>query len=262
MIPQTLTALDCARACARFGDMLFVTDRPEEVASAAGLRIERVGSLRSREDYSRVVQTGLAACIHTPFVMLVQWDGYPVRPENWTDAFLDHDYIGAPWPQFPRSIAVGNGGFSLRSKRLLEACLDSRFQANHPEDVGICHLNRSLLEAVYGLRFAPVDLAQRFSYERMGAPARAFGFHGLFNMPREMGLDAFLPFFATLDQRLIGARELCDVRAVLLHSGEQAARAEARRILRALLRRRWRDRELWRHARRLLKGELSGVLSG
>lgn len=259
MLPQTLLAISRARACARFGDVLFVTDRPADVVGQEGLRIATVESLRSREEYSRVVQTGLAPHIHTPFVLLVQWDGYPVRPENWTDAFLDHDYIGAAWPQFPASMAVGNGGFSLRSRRLLEACRDPRFLPGHPEDMVICHTNRTLLEQAHGLRFAPLELANRFSCERMGVPARAFGFHGLFNMPREMGLEAFLAFFATLDRNQIGVRELCDVREVLLCAGTAAARAQAHQILSDLVRRRWRDPALWRYVRRKLMGGLPGL---
>jgi len=254
MIPQTLAAIHRARDCARFGDVLVVTDRPAEFAGQEGLRIAAVESLRSREEYSRIVQTGLAPHIHTPFVMLVQWDGYPVRPENWTDAFFDHDYIGAPWPQFPSSMAVGNGGFSLRSRRLLNACLDPRFQPGHPEDVFICHNNRELLERTHDVRFAPVALAERFSCERMGSPARAFGFHGLFNMPREMGEAPFLEFFATLDRRQIGVRELCDVRDVLLRAGTPQARRQARHILLDLIYGRWRDPALWRYGRRKMTG--------
>jgi len=259
MLPQTLAAMDRAWDCARFGDALFVTDRPVEVAGREGLRIAAVDSLRSREDYSRVVQTGLAPHIHTPFVMLVQWDGYPVRPENWTDAFLDHDYIGAPWPQFPSSVAVGNGGFSLRSRRLLEACRDPLFLPGHPEDIFICHTNRALLEQAHGVRFAPPALAERFSCERMGSAARAFGFHGLFNMPREMGEAAFLAFFATLDKQQIGVRELCDVREELLRAGTPASRRQARQILSELLRRRWHDPALWRYGRRKLAGGSSAL---
>ena len=44
-------------------------------------------------------------------------DGAAWRPE-----FLDYDYIGAVWPHVLDKYNVGNGGFSLRSKALLEAC--------------------------------------------------------------------------------------------------------------------------------------------
>lgn len=259
MLPQTVAAMERAQTGIAFGAGLFVTDRPDEVTPPKGVEIVAVPSLRSREDYSLVVQTQLAAHVRTDFVLVIQWDGYPVRPENWTDAFLEHDYIGAPWPQFPNAIAVGNGGFSLRSRRLLEACLDPRFRSGHPEDVVICHTNRSLLENAHGIRFAPVDLARRFSCERMGEAARSFGFHGLFNMPREMGIEAFLTFFATLDRHYVGARELCDLCDILRRDDAPVAREEARRLLAYLARRRWRDPAFWRYMRRRLVGGSSAA---
>jgi len=254
LLPQTVAAMERAQAGIAFGAGLFMTDRPGEVAPPEGVEVAEVPSLRSREDYSLAVQTQLALRVRTDFAMVIQWDGYPVRPENWTDAFLDYDYVGAPWPQFPSAIAVGNGGFSLRSRRLLEACLDPSFRPGHPEDVVICHTNRALLEDVYDIRFAPVELARRFSCERMGEATESFGFHGLFNMPREMGVEAFLAFFATLDRQYAGVRELCDLRDVLLCADEPAAREEAGRLLAYLVRYRWRDPAFWRYVRRKLVG--------
>ncbi|GEM_PF-479976 len=241
LIPLTLDAMDKARACATFGDVLFVTDRPDQVPASADMRVVAVPDLQSRERYSLVVQQELARHVRTAFVMIVQWDGYPVRPANWTGAFLDHDYIGAPWPQFAPPHAVGNGGFSLRSRRLLEACLDPRFVPGHPEDLGICHRNRDLLEGALGLRFAPAELAARFSYERSGVAGDAFGFHSLFNMPSEMGMAAFLDLFRALDLADIGSRELCDLRDVLMAADTRESRAAAGDILRFLLRFRWKE---------------------
>lgn len=241
LVPPTLAAMERARGCVTFGDMLFVTDQPGQLDAPHGMRVVTVPDLQSRESYSLVLQRALTPHVRTDFVMIVQWDGYPVRPANWTDRFLDHDYIGAPWPQFAPPRAVGNGGFSFRSRRLLEACLDPRFVPEHPEDINICHRNRDLLEGTFGLRFAPAELAARFSYERSGVAAETFGFHGLFNMPAELGMSAFLALFRTLDLASIGSRELCDLRQVLLAAGTTESRAAAGHILRFLLRFRWRE---------------------
>jgi hypothetical protein len=51
-----------------------------------------------------------------------------VRPELWSNDFLEYDYIGAPWMYSDTSyitdegehVPVGNGGFCLRSKKFLE----------------------------------------------------------------------------------------------------------------------------------------------
>lgn len=250
MLPETLLALRRSQAVARYGDVLLVTDSPIDLSPDEGVRVAHVNALKSRAAYSTVVQTKLAALTQTPFVMLVQWDGFPMRPENWNDAFYDYDYIGAVWPQFPEPLSVGNGGFSLRSRRLLEACNDTRYVTGHPEDVAICHYNRKLLMDRHGVKFAPGWIAEQFSYERMGEWQRTFGFHGLFNMPQEIGLNAFLTIFEGLDQRQIGVRELADVREVLLDMDDARAAAAARQILADLMRSCWHDLALWRYLRR------------
>ena len=59
--------------------------------------------------------------ISTAHALCIQWDGYVLNAQAWDASFLDYDYIGSVWPQFGDGHRVGNGGFSLRSKRLLEA---------------------------------------------------------------------------------------------------------------------------------------------
>lgn len=62
----------------------------------------------------------------TPYVLIVQNDGFPLR--GGLDQFVGkYDYIGAPWVRhstyydlYPYRYCVGNGGFSLRSKRVCE----------------------------------------------------------------------------------------------------------------------------------------------
>jgi hypothetical protein len=131
----------------------------------------------------------------------VQADGFVIHPESWTDEFLDYDYIGAPWPlrkdayvdPFGVHQRVGNGGFSLRSRKLLtvptrhevawdvnESSLYRNFDSGllH-EDGNICVHNRHVYEAD-GCVFAPVDVAVRFSQEHYVPEARGvtpFGFH-------------------------------------------------------------------------------------
>ena len=70
----------------------------------------------------------LHARFPTEYVLTIQDDGFPLK--NGLDKFLGNvDFYGAPWPghtswtdlyPYPR-YAVGNGGFSLRSKRICEA---------------------------------------------------------------------------------------------------------------------------------------------
>lgn len=51
------------------------------------------------------------------------------------------------------------------------------------------------------MRFAPKDLADLFAAERTGDPQCTFGYHGVWNMPRAIGTDAFWDVYRSLDDR-------------------------------------------------------------
>jgi hypothetical protein len=146
-------------------------------------RIQIIGvyGISSARDYSQFVLKDLAEYIMTTHVLIVQWDGFVINPEGWDQAFLDYDYIGARWPEARAPFDVGNGGFSLRSKKLLQASACPDFEMFHPEDLAICVRNREILENLYGIKFAGSEVARRFSFEREEMNGGELGFHGLFN---------------------------------------------------------------------------------
>lgn len=195
---HALRALDLSRRQFPCADTLFLTDGADDY-TLPGCRIERIAPFAERADYSRFVIKGLLDHIRTRHVLLIQWDGYVVNARAWRDDFLDYDYIGAPWGWHQDAYRVGNGGFSLRSRRLLEALRDPEIDPADPEDETICRRYRPLLEQRHGIRYAPEDLAAQFSFEGTYPQGLPFGFHGLFN------LWAFLPareledFIARLD---------------------------------------------------------------
>lgn len=170
LIPVTLVAIDTS-------DKAFLTERALnkclEVAAFSDVKLlthdmslnhaVKIPRLQGLAGYSEFCIRHLTKFVKTSHCLLVQWDGYVLNPASWTKQFLDYDYIGAPWNQN----VVGNGGFSLRSKRLLDACADSRFSkaSAHPEDCFICRTHRKELEQGFGLKFAPVQLAQQFAIE-------------------------------------------------------------------------------------------------
>jgi len=158
-----------------------------------------IDPITSVEEYSRFAIAELDGYVDTPHVLIIQYDGFILNPDAWSPEFLDYDYIGAPWLVqdysvdifgFDKSLlgtfVVGNGGFSLRSKKLTALCADfakkNLLREYHPEDVVICVHNRKLFEN-HGIRFAPVLLAQKFSYEAEDRDHYSwdgqFGFHGL-----------------------------------------------------------------------------------
>ena len=178
-----LRALRLSAARIAFGRTLFITDR---AIPGAGVDIEAIAPLASRDAYSNFVLKDLADYIQTAHVLLVQWDGYVINPDAWRDGFLSNDYIGAKWFWHNDSMRVGNGGFSLRSRRLLIAARDPRVHLTEAEDITICRSFRPLLEAEYGIRFATEADADRFSFEAAYPVGQPFGFHGLFNFCRVM----------------------------------------------------------------------------
>ena len=198
-IPATTLALRKSLAQIRPADAILFSDARPTDEELAGFRFIRTDRMESREDYSKFILRELANHITTDFALCIQWDGYVLNAQNWSDDFLGVDYVGAPWPHFDDGLVVDNGGFSLRSRRLLDACADDRIDENEIEDVAICRTARPWLESEYGIRFAEPELARRFSYERTGARGDEFGFHGVFNMMDIMPRSEYRAIVASLD---------------------------------------------------------------
>ena len=95
---------------------------PTSGTSIQSVRVVRIGRLKSASEYSFFVLKALHEYVETQHCLLVQWDGFVTNANAWRPDFLAFDYIGAPWPQFSDGRNVGNGGFSLRSRKLLKAC--------------------------------------------------------------------------------------------------------------------------------------------
>ena len=210
----TLCAADChapaladralrlsLQAC-DFGDALLLTDAAWADPAFRTVNIDRLASV---DAYSRFVFKELAAHIHTPFVLLVQWDGYVVEPAAWREDFLDYDYIGARWAEFRDGMTVGNGGFSLRSRRLLQATASDGFAwvPGASEDVLVCRTYRPRLSAELGMRFAPEALARAFSYEHEHPAEPSFGFHSVLNLWRHVDDADMIHMAAQLDARTL-----------------------------------------------------------
>lgn len=143
--------------------------------------------MESIDDYSEAVCVMLprlhVASIQCSHVLVVQWDGFVLNPNAWSSEFLDYDYIGAPWVNDRGCATVGNGGFSIRSKRLHSAMIHLGGWNRDHEDAQICIHRRRELEEL-GVRFAPFGVAARFSVENppwRNRPAYAgqFGFHSM-----------------------------------------------------------------------------------
>ena len=191
-LEASLNQVDFA-AVKLFTDVDITPDHPRVVV----VPITRLIASRA---YSEFLLSGMVDHVQTSHCLIAQWDGHVLDARRWRSEFLDYDYIGASWPQFSDGWDVGNGGFSLRSRRLMEACRNPAFHAYHPEDIAIGRANRGWLESM-GMRFAPRELADMFSAERAGDAASSFGFHGAWLMPQAIGADAFWDIYRHLDDR-------------------------------------------------------------
>jgi hypothetical protein len=191
----------CVQKCG-FGRVLFITDRP---LALDGVDVVTIPSLVSRDAYSHFVVKELGRHIATPHALLIQWDGFVVNAAAWTDEFLDYDYIGARWGWEHEGQSVGNGGFSLRSRRLFDALADPEIVDIAIEDAAICRTYRPLLETRYGIRFAPGALADRFAFETTYPAGTPFGFHGLFNFWLYFGKADIEAFLAMATPAILGS---------------------------------------------------------
>jgi hypothetical protein len=216
-VEDTIKALYTCMEFVNFSSVKFITSK--EVIGKFGDKLLKDGivceessiSICNMKDYSKFMIYDLNTHIDTDFTLTIQYDGFIINPDAWRDEFLDYDYIGAPWPwkengfitPFGEHISVGNGGFSLRSKKLLE--LPSKIEVpfdvvsmnnfykmfgsvNWNEDGNICVHNRHIFEE-NGCRFAPVEVAKYFSYEsplNINRGIIPFGFHG--NLPQNVEL--------------------------------------------------------------------------
>lgn len=177
-------ALWAMRRClnqVRFAKAILITDLAIDYVYPRDIEVIAAPHITKVDDYSLYILSDLTPLIKGGHVLIMQWDSFITNPKSWIDIFLHYDYIGAPWPHHPET-PVGNGGFSLRSVKLIQAIQNKKINKRHPEDQCICIDNRLLLEKEFGIKFAPLEIANKFSVER-GENFSAFGMHGVFNFP-------------------------------------------------------------------------------
>ena len=135
-------------------------------------------------------------------VLLVQDDGFLIKP-GMEDAFLEYDYVGAPWSKdMPynsylvkgaEGTLVGNGGLSLRDPTKMKEICES-------EDTSLLHFDRLQVEPedVFfakacvrrGFKVPTYEVAQRFSTEQVLCMG-SFGFHKMWGYHPQPAVEAF-----------------------------------------------------------------------
>lgn len=231
---QAIQAMRRSQEHITFGKSVLIGASPSaaqlRLADAGGIEWRAIEPLRSIADYSRFILQELVHHVDTSHALIVQWDGFVTHPAMWEPGFLAWDYIGPPWYVKDRIHAVGNGGFSLRSRRLLAATATLPYDGHSPEDRVICIDCRAQLESASHIRFAPLDLAQRFGVEQ-GPRVDAFGFHGIEHFAHEMSEQELARWLDAAPDSLIAHKHTRKLVKSLMKSGawRQAMSLNAKR---------------------------------
>ena len=187
-IGETIEALRKSMRGISYARVLFLTHENISLEQDH-IEVIKIKKLNYKE-YGHFILYELKDYIDSEFVLIVQYDGYVLRPSRWDNRFFEYDYIGAPWRKNLHFLAdgtnvrVGNGGFTLRSKKMLNAPSDLNlpFTDNGTgffhEDGVLCVYHRKVLEE-NGIKYAPVEIASMFSRERWCSDSKffTFGFH-------------------------------------------------------------------------------------
>ncbi len=188
---NSLNAIKFSMNGINFGESKLITSGDIKDSDVNIIKIDKL----NYEEYNKFIVYELHNHINTEFALIVQDDGFVINPNSWNNIFFKYDYIGAPWAlpkddfsfrdSFGNIVRVGNGGFSLRSKKLLS--LPSKLNLEWKPYFGFynedgfftCH-NRHIFESE-GCIFAPLDVAKYFSHEAEIPEIQninPFGFHG------------------------------------------------------------------------------------
>lgn len=101
----------CKKMC-DFGAVKFLTSADIEHEN-----LVKIPPLNSLVQYSIFMLSKSHEYIDTPNVLTVQCDGWILNPNSFKPEWLDLDFIGGLYIQTDQ---VGSGGFSLRSKRIMQ----------------------------------------------------------------------------------------------------------------------------------------------
>lgn len=109
---SAIKVLEHCKSKVDFADVKLLTNIPVDYPHKV-----KIMPLNSLIAYSIFMLTKVHEYIDTPHVLIVQRDGWILNSQSWNDDWLQLDFIGPLFMQYDK---VGSGGFSFRSKRLME----------------------------------------------------------------------------------------------------------------------------------------------
>lgn len=185
--------------------------------------------------YCDFIFNDLYQFVTTDQVMIIQYDGFAVNADLWSDNFLNYDILGPfininmeGFPRLFKSLfteeemveirkekwRAGGGGFTIRSKKLLEITskdktvlpyfkrLDIEDALFDCEDVALSFKYKKYLQEKYNIKYAPVDIALDFAVEHTTGYSCSLGFHGWYNTPLFLSEQEVLYFMKNHKNKL------------------------------------------------------------
>jgi hypothetical protein len=168
-----------------FHEIIFISCEDPQVDGVRFIYTEPL----SYFDYNKWCLHSLSDYVNTDFGLLFQDDGFPLNPEMWRDEFMEYDYVGAPI-KLPANILykeelIGGGGFTLRSKKLMEFTKTIQY----PDQYGFYPNEDTTIVVTYrdemlerGLRICPHNIARHFviqnAIDENHTLFNTFGYHG------------------------------------------------------------------------------------
>ena len=123
--------------------------------------------------YNDFVFKKIPYMIKTKYYLVIQYDGFPINFNKWTNDFLDYGYVGG-------GDTLQNGGFSLRDKEDMIRILNSTDTINvGNEDHYISHfLTNEPFQSSFKIKSADKYIANKFSHvSPITDVTESFGWH-------------------------------------------------------------------------------------
>ena len=200
----TLTAVDCTNRIngtisalvegsknIDFGAVMLIShEKPDNLPDF--IQFKECKKINNIDDFNYFMFLELGDYIQTSHCLYIQDHARILDYALWNDDWLQYDYGGAPWRIVENAYMandgtrsrVGNGGFSLRSKLIMDAPKKlglelKQEQSFFNEDGNLCCYHRKELNK-YGMKYMPLEQAIHFSFEtpmQENYLVKSFGYH-------------------------------------------------------------------------------------
>lgn len=200
---SALKALDYSCRSLVFNNTYLFTNK---LIKSKTHKVININKFNSIDQYSDFVLNFNNFQFKSEYILIIQDDGFVLNSRKWNNEFYKYDYIGAPWPKIDKisnvkfgieelnakkKNRIGNGGFSLRSKKFLKYSSQYSTCRGYPEDLFLTAINYEKAKK-YKINFPSPKLAYSFSTEtplfgknkdtvldsRYFLKINSFGFHG------------------------------------------------------------------------------------